>query len=147
MALPRKIKVEFNEWFPFGLFVVSVVGALRNFERSTADNPVQAVDEESGERVWTVEAMDGDPDSRKADRHFTVKLIAPVQPVPPARPAGFPPGVPFVPVEFTGMTATPWVDDSGPRPRLAWSFRATGMVAPKFGTKPAAVKDSGHDAA
>jgi hypothetical protein len=147
MTMPRKIPVDCGETFVHGLVTVSEVAALRNYEKSTADVPVQAVDEETGLLVWTVEAMDLDPEARKAERHFTVKITAPVQPVPPARPAGFPSNLPFVPVEFTGMTATAWVDESGLRPRLAWSFRATGMVAPKYGSKPVPVKDQGHDAA
>jgi hypothetical protein len=141
MGMPRKIPVDFGETFVYGLVTVSEVSALRNYEKSTAEVPVQAVDEETGEPMWTIEAMDLDPEVRTADRHFTVKIAAPVQPVPPARPAGFPPNLPFVPAEFIGMTATPWVDDSGPRPRLAWSFRATGMVAPKYGSKPVPVPD------
>jgi hypothetical protein len=143
MAMPRKIKIDCKETYLYGLFAVSDVSALRNFDKSTAEMPVQAVDEETGERVWTVEVMDADPEARKSERHFTVKLLAPVQPVMPARPAGFPPNVPFIPVEFTGMTATPWVEElgEGRRSRLAWSFRATGMVAPKYGSKPVPVPD------
>jgi hypothetical protein len=147
MGMPRKIKIDSNETLGGDPFIVSEVGALRNFEKSTPDNPVQAIDEETGERVWTVEVLDGSADARKSDRHFTVKLIAPVQPTLPPVPQGYPAGVPFRPVEFIGMTATPWVDDSSPRPRLAWSFRATGMQAPKFDSKPRVVKDAGHDAA
>ena len=30
-----------------------------------------------------------------------------------------------------GLTGTPYIDDNGNRPRLAWSFRATGITAPK----------------
>lgn len=37
-------------------------------------------------------------------------------------------------MEFVGLTALPWIDDSGMRPRIAWSLRAEGMVKP--GQKP-----------
>jgi hypothetical protein len=50
-------------------------------------------------------------------------------------------GLPFTPVEFDGMTATPYVSDSNGRPRLAWSFRAMAVRAPKNApgqNKPAA---------
>jgi hypothetical protein len=85
MAMPRKIKVEFGEVFPFGVYAVSEVTALRDFDRSTAERPVQAVDEDSGLLVWTVDVVDADPEARKSNRHFTVKIAAPVQPVLPAR--------------------------------------------------------------
>jgi hypothetical protein len=58
MAMPRKIKIDSNETYPYGLFLVSDVSALRNFDKSTADVPVQAVDEETGSgsgrsKLWT----------------------------------------------------------------------------------------------
>jgi len=127
MAMPRRIRVEFGEAFPYGVFVVSEVTQVRDFDRSTKDKPVYATDDESGLLVWAVDVLDGDPEARKADRQFTVKLAAKVQPVPPEALAG----LPFRPVEFEGLTATPYVSDSNGRPRLAWSFRATGMKAPK----------------
>ena len=33
-------------------------------------------------------------------------------------------------MEFVGLTALPYVDDSGKRPRIAWSFRAQGFATP-----------------
>jgi hypothetical protein len=138
MTMPRKIPIDFGEAFPCGVFAVSEVTAARDYDRSTREAPVQAVDEESGLLVWTVDVLDADPDARKSTRQFTVKVLAPVQPVPPANPSGFP----FTPVEFTGLTATPYVDESGMRAKLAWSFRATGMVAPKTGPKPVPVPES-----
>ena len=54
------------------------------------------------------------------------KVAAPVQPVVPTGP----PGSPFVPVEFTGMTVTPYVNQAG---RLAYSLKATGIRAPGRG--------------
>ena len=35
--------------------------------------------------------------------------------------------MPFVPVEFTGLTVTPYVNQAG---RLAFSLKATGVRAP-----------------
>ena len=66
-----------------------------------------------------------------------VKIAAQVQPVLPS-PA---PGSPFTPVEFDGMTATPYVDtsrchakDTGKcGARQAYSFKATGVRAPSRG--------------
>jgi len=49
-----------------------------------------------------------------------VKVAAADQPALPAPPAG----VPFVPVDFAGLTVTPYVSQAG---RLAYSLRATGV--------------------
>ena len=57
---------------------------------------------------------------------MSVKFAAKQQPVPPENKSG----MPWTPVEFVGLTALAWIDDNGPRARLAWSFRAEGMVAP-----------------
>jgi hypothetical protein len=65
MAMPRRIKVEFGEVFPYGVFAVSEVTALRDFDRSTAERPVQAVDEDTGLLVWVVDVVDADPEARK----------------------------------------------------------------------------------
>ena len=45
------------------------------------------------------------------------------QPVLPPGAAG----VPFVPVEFTGLTVTPYVNQAG---KLGYSLKATGVGAP-----------------
>lgn len=88
-----------------------------------------ATDEETGLTIWSVDVMDGDPDARKADRTVSVKILAKVQPVlPPAST----PGMPFTQVIFEGLTATPYVAETGNgRARLAWSFRATEVRAPR----------------
>ena len=98
---------------------------MRDFDRSTKEQAVQAVDRDTGVLVWTVDVVDADPEAR--DRTVRVKLLAPVQPVPPAAIEG----APFRPVEFEGLTATPYVQTTASgRSRLAWSFRASGMRPP-----------------
>ena len=42
-----------------------------------------------------------------------------------------------------GLTALAYIDDNGSRPRVAWSFRATELVAPGTAGKAA---DSGKAA-
>jgi hypothetical protein len=133
MGMPRKIQVSFDEVFPFGVFAVSEVTPVRDFDRSTKDAPVQARDEESGLLMWAVDALDADPEARKAQRQVTVKVLAKVQPVLPENKTG----LPFTPVEFEGLLATPYIDENGSRPRLAWSFRAMG-VGPAKGVGPRA---------
>lgn len=127
MAMPRKIVIEFEEAFPHGAYAVSEVTQVRDFDRSTKDVPVFSTDQESGLLVWSVDVMDADPEARKADRTVSVKILAPHKPVLPSPM----PGLPFTPVEFEDLTATPYVSDSNGRPRLAWSFRARAVKAPK----------------
>ncbi|WP_254716504.1 plasmid replication, integration and excision activator [Actinomadura sp. WMMB 499] len=104
--------------FPFGAFVKGGVEPVRDFDRSSRENFVQARDKDTGELVWSVEVLDADPESKGT---FKVKLMAPVQPVMPEAPSGFP----FVPVEFDGLTVTPYVNSQNNR--LAYSLKAAGM--------------------
>ena len=125
MAIKGAIQMSHGDVFPHGCFVVGEVQAMRDFDRSTRDQAVQAVDRDTGLLVWTVDVVDADPEAR--ERTVRVKVLAPVQPVPPVAAVG----VPFRPVEFDGLTATPYVQTTASgRARLAWSFRATGMRAP-----------------
>jgi hypothetical protein len=126
MAIKGAIPMQHDAVFPFGCFVVGEVQAMRDFDRSTKEQAVQAVDRETGELVWTVDVVDADPDAR--DRTVRVKITAAVQPVPPEAA----PGVPFRPVELEGLTVTPYVQTmASGRGKLTWSFRATGMRSPK----------------
>ena len=90
MAMPRKIKVTFDDVFPYGAYAVSAVTQVRDFDRSTKERPVYATDEETGLPIWSVDVMDGDPDARKADRTVSIKILAKVQPVLPAATPGSP---------------------------------------------------------
>jgi hypothetical protein len=131
MATNGRFKVNHGDVFPHGAYVISDVEPVRDWEKSTPQKAVQAVDKESGLLVWAVSVLDPDPDARKDAKTITVKISAPVQPVPPEAM----PGVPFRPVEFDGLTVTPYLDDK--RNRVAYSFRASGMRAPHTGSKPA----------
>ena len=126
MALRGAIPMQHGDVFPHGCFVVGEVQAMRDFDRSTKDQAIQAVDRDTGELVWTVDVVDADPEAR--ERTVRVKIPAPVQPVPPETA----PNLPFRPVEFEGLTTTPYVQTlASGRGKLTWSFRATGMRAPK----------------
>lgn len=150
MAMQRRIKVEHGEVFPLGAYLVGVVEAVSDFNvspRQDGSRP-QATDPESGLPVWSVPVLDADPEANKRDKTVTVKVSSRVQPVPPENTSG----TPFTLVEFVGLTATAWVDDNGPRPRLAWSMRATDLVAPKSsapggGSRPAGSQGDGKAAA
>lgn len=76
--------------------------------------------------MWQATVLDADEEATKKDTALTVKFLARVQPVPPENKTAFP----WTPVEFVGLTALAWIDDNGPRPRIAWSFRAQDMVEP-----------------
>jgi len=132
MAMPRKIPVEFGQVFPHGVYAVGEVGMVKDFDKSTREKPVQQSDPETGMPMWAVDVIDADPEATKSTRSVTVKVIAKVQPVLPAEANG----LPFRPVEFEGLTATPYVDDNGNFARIAYSFRASGVREPSKGTRP-----------
>ncbi len=83
--------------------------------------------------------IDADPQARA--RTVKIKVTSAQQPVlPPA--AG---GAPFVPVEFTGLTVTPYVNQAG---RLAYSLKATGVrAAGPSRRRPSALPDGKETAA
>jgi hypothetical protein len=129
MAIKGPILMNHDDVFPHGCFIVGEVQPMRDFDHSTKDNAVQAVDRGTGLPVWTVDVVDADPSIQdRLERTLRVRLVAPVQPVPPATTEG----VPFTQVEFDGLSATPYVATSATgRGRLSWSLRATGMRTPR----------------
>lgn len=142
MAMPRRIKVEHGQVFPQGAFLKGVVEPVADFNaarREDGSRP-QQTDKDTGLLLWQAVVLDADEEAGKKDTAITVKFAAKVQPVPPSNKSG----LPWTPVEFVGLTALPYVDDNGNRPRLAWSYRAEGMQAPSTavggaaGTKEAA---------
>ena len=97
---------------------------LFDYPGSTSkDNPVQARDKETGLPMWQVEVLDFDEQAR--EKTYRVKIAASVQPVPPETVAG----LPIRPVVLEGLTVTPHITD-GPRPKIAYSLRCTGLAAP-----------------
>jgi hypothetical protein len=122
MALQGPIPIEFGLVFPDGAFAASGFEPVRDFDASTGERFVQSADKGSGVPLWQVEVIDAD--QRARTRTVKVKVAAQVQPVLPSYPAA---GSPFVPVEFTGMTVTPYVTQAG---RMAYSLKATGVKAP-----------------
>jgi hypothetical protein len=128
-----------GEAFPYGVGVVGAVAPMADFDRSTAENRVQARDKDTGLPVWVVDVMDFDPDAR--ERTYRVKIAAEVQPVPPDAVDG----APVRPVELEGLTVTPYQKESGfGRTRIAYSLRATGLSAPRYGNRaPSGASSSG----
>ncbi|HWH01149.1 MAG TPA: hypothetical protein VNV66_17965 [Pilimelia sp.] len=130
-----RVPMPFEFLFPHGALCLGVEPATDFDKRGQADD--QARDKETGERVWLVRVLDLDPEAGRfgASKEVKVKVVAPVQPVPPPSAVpGYPPAV-----EFGGISVTPYVDSqrckSGAgvhkcKARLAWSVRAESMTAP-----------------
>lgn len=118
-----RFPVEFGQAFPHGAYVVGEVMRVRDYD---AKGDKQKDDKVTGMPMWEVRCMDADPSVRRGE--FKVKVASKVQPVPPDTL----PGLPFRPVEFVGLTVTPYVDEG--TKRLAYSFNATGMQAPAKGS-------------
>ena len=114
MTVRTPIPVSFEDVFPHGAFALDV-SAIDDFDLPADSADRQQRDKHTGLRLWAVRVMDPDPDARKGQAEVTVKIAAEVQPVPPEAL----PGLPFRPVEFDGMTLTPYLDERRSRPRVA----------------------------
>lgn len=127
MVMPRKVPVEFGVAFPYGAYAVGEVSAVKDYDRSTRESAIQAVDPDSGLPLWSVEVVDADPEATKATRTMSVKVAAKYQPVLPSKTDG----VPFAPVEFDKLTATAYIEEKGDFSRIAWSLRAAEVHEPR----------------
>jgi hypothetical protein len=121
MAIGRHLPISMDQAFPHGAYAVGGVEQVVDFDASTREQKVQAHDRDSGLPLWAVSVFDADPEART--KVVRVKIASRTPPVLPQAPAG----APFPAVAFEGLTVTPYVDVSGSRPRLAWSFRATAV--------------------
>ena len=121
MALSRRIPITSDLAFPAGAYAVGGVEQVVDFEASTREQRVQAHDRDTGLPTWSISVFDADPEARA--KVIRVKISSRTPPTLPPAPTGSP----FPAVAFEGLTATPYVDTSGSRPRLAWSFRATAV--------------------
>lgn len=130
MAIQGPIPISFDLVFPHGCYLVGNVEQVKDFDASANGRTVYAKDKTTGEPVWQIPVMDGDPTVKASQKTVTVKLLSTTEPIaPPAVP-----GMPITPVEFVGMTVTPYVAQNG---RLAYSLRATGMRPPRAKQTPA----------
>src|SRR5947207_14296243 len=103
-----RIPTPFEFAFPHGALFLGV-DRLVDFDRlGEEDNQAR---DEHGVRLWVVKVSDQDPEAGKFGRstELKVKIAAEYQPVPPdgITVAG---GITVTPVEFVGLTATPYVD-------------------------------------
>lgn len=128
MAMQRRFPVGHADVFPAGAFLKGGVEPVADFnatKRPDGSRP-QQLDRDTGLPMWQVTVLDADEEAGKRETALSIKIAAKVQPVPPENTTPFP----WTPVEFVGLTALPYVDDNGTRPRMAWSFRAESMKAP-----------------
>jgi len=124
MALRGAIPVRFEVVFPYGAYLASEVSPVMEFVDGKPTS--QKRHEESGDLLWEVAVIDGDPSVKIADKTIKVKIAAKYQPVPPDPM----PGSPFTPVEFTDMSAKAYVSTSSSGfSRVAWSLSAREMVS------------------
>src|SRR4051812_50203606 len=120
----HRFAVSMGDVFPDGVYAVSVEQAQDYDEKSGRRTPSK--DKQTGEWVWTVTVIDRDRAEQVREKQVKVKVSAPVMPMLPGEIA---PGSGLHPVDFTGMTITPYVNEGRGRPRLAYSVPATGMYA------------------
>ena len=119
----HRFAVSMREAFAYGLFAMGVEQAMDYDEKTGRQSP--AKDKQTGELVWTVTCIDRDPEIR-GTREVKIKVLAPHM---PALPPEIAPGSGIRPVEFSGLAVTAYVSDNGRRPRLAYSYRSTGVHA------------------
>jgi len=129
MALQGPIPVEFGNVFPEGVYATGDFEPVRDFDASTNGRFVQSKDKNTGLPLWQVEVIDAEKDAR--NRTVKVKIPSTTEPAMPSGSSG----MPFTAVEFTDMTVTPYVNQSG---RLAYSIKAAGVRAPGRSTGKAA---------
>jgi hypothetical protein len=131
MAAPKhlRLRAEFDEWFPQGLFLVGEITAVMEYqsqEDRARNRPLRPrIDELSGVPLYR--GTFADPAAEKdRDKSFPVEFACQHQPVPPDAVAG----LPFRPVVLEGMTVAPRAETSGQAKWITWTIRATGMRAP-----------------
>ena len=126
MAISRRFPMPFDVAFPLGVYLTSEVEPVVDFDKSTKETKVQAIDPDTSLPLWQVTCLDADLEAKKSSKIVTVKIPAKVQPVPPENKGGSP----FTQVAFEGLTALPWIEESGNFSRIAWSFKADAIVEP-----------------
>ena len=130
----HRFPVPMADAFPHGLFAMGVQQAT---DYNEGKNSTPSRDKQTNELVWTVTCIDRDPEARV--KEVKIKVLAPYS---PELTEEIMPGSGLRPVEFSGLTVTPYVEDGRNRSRLAFSFRATGVHAP--GKAPASSLPSGR---
>ena len=123
-----RLAVSMHDVFPHGCHLMpGSITEAQDYDENTRQR-TSAVDKVTGKRVWQCRVVDMDSELEGRSREVVVKISADREPVPPTR-------TPFEPVDFDGLTVTPYVTDKG---RMAYSLRATGIKAARSAGKDAA---------
>jgi hypothetical protein len=123
-----RLAVSMHDVFPHGCHLMpGSITEAQDYDENTRQR-TPAVDKVTGKRVWQCRVVDMDSELEGRSREVVVKISADREPVPPTR-------TPFEPVDFDGLTVTPYVTDKG---RMAYSLRATGIKAARPAGKDAA---------
>jgi hypothetical protein len=141
-----RLKADFDEWFPQGLYLVGEIQAVTEYQSAedrARNRPVRPrVDEMSGLPLFR--GTFADPSAEKdREKSVTVEFACAHQPVPPATV----PGVPFRPVVLEGMTVAPRAEASGQAKWITWVVRASGMTAPAAASNASAPPPASRSAA
>lgn len=145
MAMQRRFAVNHSDVFPAGVEMKGEVAPVADFnapKREDGSRP-QQLDKETGLPLWQVVVTDRDEEAGKNEAGVSVKIAARVQPVPPSPVEVTVPGMGTMTmrfIEFVGLTALPYVDDNGNRPRLAWSYKADDICAPGKADVPSSAR-------
>jgi hypothetical protein len=126
MGMVTPLPVSMDHVLPHGAFVTGEVEPVKDFDASKGDRFVQKRDKNTGLPMWQVSVHDPDPLVRGTAKAMKVVLLDERQPVPPPVIDG----LPFAPVEFDGITVTPYVAEGAGKPRVAYSVKARTMRAP-----------------
>src|SRR5262249_6027435 len=112
-----RLTVSMGEVFPQGCHLVpDSISEVQDYDENTRQR-TPAVDKVTGSRVWQCRVVDLDPELAGRPPEVAGKILADRMPTPPTR-------APFEPVEFDGLTVTPYVTDKG---RMAFSLRARSI--------------------
>jgi len=114
MAVQTPIPLSMDAVFPSGAYVAGAVEPVSDFDAPSVPGgqKAQKLDKTTELPLWAVPVIDGDETARGAAKSVKVTIVAKVPPEALA-------GLPFRPVEFDGLTVTPYVSDSnGSRPRV-----------------------------
>lgn len=122
MAIQTSIPVNFEAYFPRGAFMVGEVEPVAKWS-DDGQRQGQDLDKRTGHPLWQVRIIDADPDAKKGQGEVTVKIASITEPTAPPETQG----LPFRSVVFDGLSVTPYVKETGGRPRVAYSLRATEM--------------------
>ena len=112
-----RLSVSMADVFPQGCHLVpDSISEVQDYDEATGRRS-PAVDKVTSKPVFQCRVADMDPELAGRQRETVVKILADRMPAPPTR-------APFEPVEFDGLTVTPYVTDKG---RLAFSLRARSI--------------------